>query len=180
MSISIGFALNEHFSKDVVTEFTQAVKKIGYACLIGADAGEPDFAGGFKCFLREGPKFAQNWSFPTIGYIADREPEGNRLAYEIYEEFVGRECENTDVKFVHLMRSLAPLFGCSAARACFVFGSEFSTTDEVIYRHGSFSDFIKFLELPEFFTVRLWSPESRIIQEYYRFPVAFVVNGSAS
>ena len=176
MSITIGIALSESsLAKEAVLI---AAQKYQYRVVEGLQSIDQEVAVGFGNFLKVGFRFSNQTTWDQILFIATSDNPNAALAFGIYQEFQAWQNGGSRPDFLCFLEEVSDLLGNEQFKARFLFCTEFDCSDNVLIRRGTIEDLIKFLELPDFWTLSLWSPETGIVQESDRYPLVFCVGGS--
>lgn len=175
MSVTIGIALSKGSNEKAIEFVSLVARDHGYRIAVGSQSADADVSAGFKNFLQVGVRFSKQIKFEEILFLMTDDNPSGTMAFGIYQEFQNWHKGGNPPQFLSFLSQISHVFDDKSVSARFLFCSEFAPSDEVLVRRGTFSDLIKFLELPDFWTISLWSPETGILQETDRYPVVFCV-----
>ena len=176
MSITVGIALPDHVDDVAIEQIKRAAEKSGYRLERGWEHAEQDMSEGFKLFLQTGIRDYEPISFTKVLFLGTPDNPNATLAFGVYKEFANWRIGGPRPIFLSFLSEISHIFEDGTQKARFVFCAEFEPADEVRIRRGKMSELIRFLELPEFWTLNLWSSGGGVVQETDRYPFVFCVN----
>ncbi len=174
MTYTIAISFRSRDKKHILPYLDSCAVKYNFEFLLGLDSGDPDVVPGLQNFLREWLSRGEVEKFDHVFFIKTSENKSAALAFSIYKQL--RSNQGATNGFFDFLDDIEKHLKSKKVDLLFVFCGEFSPTDEVRFLSGTIKELKYFLSLPELWTLHLWSPKCKLIQESDRYPVAFLVS----